>query len=100
VVQILGIMAGAPPVPVDFTDCGFVIILLDPQLFCGRDQLDDSVERLRHAVHNATADQGNAATRLPGERSARQLREAQDLGVEVPEDLVLALRALAGRPTR
>jgi len=96
VVQLLGILAGSPPVPGELEGFGFLIIAVRPDLLTPGDVFRDNVSAYAHAVRQARPVAGGGAVRMPFDRSRhdRQARREADC-IEVPDLLVAQLEAIA-----
>lgn len=95
VVQLLGILAGSPPLPMDIAGYGFLIVCLDPELFVGAQAFRQQAAAYAEAVRAARPAPGAGPVRMPGDRAAaeRRLRLAEG-EIEVPEAIVSRLRSL------
>ena len=71
--------------------------LLDPEAFAGREAFLGQMDFLAGEVHANPPVDPEAPVRLPGERAARLIAEAEAEGVPVPAALVEALRGHAAR---
>jgi delta1-piperideine-2-carboxylate reductase len=97
VVQLLGIMAGSPPIPPDLAGFGFVIVAMRPDLLGPADKFYENVSAYAQAVRSARPVAGGAAVRMPFDRSRgdRARRAAEDR-IDVPDVLFEQLTAIAG----
>jgi delta1-piperideine-2-carboxylate reductase len=97
VVQLLGIMAGSPPIPPDLADFGFLIVATRPDLLGSAETFRDNVSAYARAVRAARPVAGGEAVRMPFDRSRsdRARRLAEDR-IEVPDVLFEQLRRIAG----
>jgi LDH2 family malate/lactate/ureidoglycolate dehydrogenase len=98
VVQLLGIMAGSPPIPPDLAGFGFVIVAMRPDLLGPQETFLQNVSAYAQAVRTARPVAGGAAVRMPFDRSRqdRQRRLADDR-IEVPDLLFEQLIEIAAR---
>jgi LDH2 family malate/lactate/ureidoglycolate dehydrogenase len=98
VVQLLGIMAGSPPIPPDLAGFGFVIVAMRPDLLGPQETFLQNVSAYAQAVQTARPVAGGAAVRMPFDRSRqdRQRRLADDR-IEVPDLLFEQLIEIAAR---
>jgi LDH2 family malate/lactate/ureidoglycolate dehydrogenase len=89
VVQLLGIMAGSPPIPPELAGFGFVIVAMRPDLMGPAETFRDNVSAYAHAVRSARPVAGGGPVRMPFDRSRaeRQRRRDED-AIEVPAQLV------------
>jgi LDH2 family malate/lactate/ureidoglycolate dehydrogenase len=97
VVQLLGIMAGSPPIPPDLAGFGFLIVAIRPDLLGSEDAFRDNVAAYAQSVRAARPVAGGDAVRMPFDRSrsdrARRLKEDR---IEVPDVLFAQLTRIAG----
>jgi LDH2 family malate/lactate/ureidoglycolate dehydrogenase len=98
VVQLLGIMAGSPPIPPDLAGFGFVIVAMRPDLMGPAETFRSNVSAYADAVRTARPVAGGGAVRMPFDRSRqdRRRRLAED-GIEIPDLLFDQLTDIAGR---
>ena len=71
--------------------------LLDPAAFAGRESFLAQMDFLADQVHANPSIDPDTPVRLPGERAARLIAQAETEGVPVPPALAASLRAHAGR---
>jgi delta1-piperideine-2-carboxylate reductase len=92
VVQLLGIMAGSPPMPPEMSGFGFVIVAMRPDLMGSAEVFRKNVSAYAEAVRSARPVAGGEPVRMPFDRSRaeRQRRRAEN-AIEVPEQLVAQL---------
>jgi delta1-piperideine-2-carboxylate reductase len=88
VVQLLGIMAGSPPIPPELAGFGFVIITMRPDLMGSADDFRANVSAYAKAVQTARPVDGGAPVRMPFDRSRaeRQRRRVAD-AIEIPDEI-------------
>ncbi|CAB3810438.1 Ldh family oxidoreductase [Paraburkholderia fynbosensis] len=93
--QMLGLMIGASGLPRNDRNCGYLVILLDPERFGDCDSFLKAVEEYGAAVTASVAgSSGNV--RLPFSRSARERRERERLGYfDVPDGIYEQMTAIA-----
>jgi delta1-piperideine-2-carboxylate reductase len=98
VVQLLGIMAGSPPVPPELTRFGFLIVAMRPDLLGSAETFRDNVSAFARAVRSARPVAGGPPVRMPFDRSRqeRQRRVSQD-AIEIPDVLYSQLARIAER---
>jgi delta1-piperideine-2-carboxylate reductase len=98
VVQLLGIMAGSPPIPPELAGFGFVIVTMRPDLMGSADDFRTNVSAYAKSVREARPVAGGAPVRMPFDRSrsARQRRRDAD-AIEIPDEIVRQLNAIAAR---
>ena len=93
-VQLLGIVAGAPALPKDLEDFGFLVMVVNPAMFRPIDEFKDEVEKMKDAWHAAPSISGSPM-RVPFERSDKIRAERRESGyVEVEPGVVERLKAL------
>ncbi len=97
VVQLLGIMAGSPPIPPDLAGFGFVMVAIRPDLMGPADTFPKNVSAYARAVRAARPVAGADAVRMPFDRSRqdRRRRLAEDR-IDVPDVLFEQLTRSAG----
>jgi delta1-piperideine-2-carboxylate reductase len=97
VVQLLGTMAGSPPIPPDLAGFGFLIVAIRPDLLGSAETFRDNVSAYARAVRTARAVAGGDAVRMPFDRSRRDRRRrlAEDR-IDVPDVLFEQLTRIAG----
>jgi LDH2 family malate/lactate/ureidoglycolate dehydrogenase len=98
VVQLLGIMAGSPPIPPELAGFGFVIVAMRPDLMGSAEEFRANVSAYADAVRTARPVAGGEPVRMPFDRSRdeRQRRRAAD-AIEVPDEILRQLNAIAAR---
>jgi delta1-piperideine-2-carboxylate reductase len=97
VVQLLGIMAGSPPIPPDLAGFGFVMVAIRPDLLGPAETFRDNVSAYAQAVRTARPVAGGDAARMPFDRSRldRRRRLACDR-IDIPDLLFEQLVHIAG----
>lgn len=99
VVQLLGIMAGSPPIPPELAGFGFVIITMRPDLMGSADEFRANVSAYAEAVRGARPVEGGAPVRMPFDRSRADRRRRRDLdAIEIPDEICRQLDAIVARP--
>jgi L-2-hydroxycarboxylate dehydrogenase (NAD+) len=99
-VQLLGILAGSELVIDDIGNYGLFFVVIDPRLFMPSGQFPPRVSALRQVIASNRPLPGNAAVRVPGDRSQQLRRENLARGViHLDEKVHARLRALAGDNT-
>ena len=97
VVQLLGIMAGSPPIPPDLAGFGFMIVTMRPDLLGPADKFRDNVSAYAQAVRTARPVAGGGAVRMPFDRSRQdRQRRLSDDRIDVPDLLFEQLTRIAG----
>ena len=96
VVQMLGGLAGAPFIPPDLANFGFLILAIRPDLLTPAAQFEDGVSAFAKAVREARPIRGGPPVRMPFDRSRdeRRRRLAED-AIEVPGPVYSALTDIA-----
>ena len=99
--QLLGILAGSPPIPPELAGFGYFIVAMRPDLMGPAETFRDNVSAFANAVRSARPVAGGPAVRMPFDRSRqqRERRLAQN-AIDVPDVLVTRLRDLTVRPGR
>jgi len=96
VVQLLGVMAGSPPLPPDLAEFGFVIVAMRPDLMEPEADFRARVTEYADAVRAARPVPGGGPVRMPFDRSAAVRREALAKGViDVAPEILDRLKAVA-----
>lgn len=98
VVQLLGIMAGSPPIPPELAGFGYLIVTMRPDLMGPAETFRENASAFANAVRSARPVAGGSPARMPFDRSRqeRQRRLAGD-AIEVPDVLVTQLGRIAER---
>ena len=88
VVQLLGIMAGSPPMPPELADFGYLIVAMRPDLMGPAETFRENVSAFAKEVRSTRPVEGGPPVRMPFDRSRqeRQRRLAED-AIEIPEVL-------------
>jgi delta1-piperideine-2-carboxylate reductase len=96
VVQLLGILAGSPPILPDLAGFGFLIVAIRPDLLGPAETFRQNVSAYAQAVRSARRVAGGDAVRMPFDRSRqdRSRRRADDR-IDVPDVLFEQLRRIA-----
>jgi LDH2 family malate/lactate/ureidoglycolate dehydrogenase len=85
VVQLLGMLAGSPPLPPELEQFGLVIIAVRPDLLTSADEFARNVAAYADSVRSARPVSGGPPVRMPFDRSlADRKRRLADNAVEVP----------------
>jgi LDH2 family malate/lactate/ureidoglycolate dehydrogenase len=96
VVQLLGGLAGAPFIPPDLADFGFVIVAIRPDLLTSAGQFTSGVAAFARAVRASRPVDGGPAVRMPFDRSRDERRGRLDADViDVPDFVYAALVDIA-----
>lgn len=87
-IQLLcGPLAGAASLPERAADYGLLFLIISPGIFRDPDLTDAGVESVLAAVAGCPPAEGFDSVRLPGEESARAIREAERNGLIVDKKL-------------
>jgi LDH2 family malate/lactate/ureidoglycolate dehydrogenase len=86
VVQLLGIMAGSPPIPPELAGFGYLIVAMRPDLMGPAETFRENVSAFAREVRSARPVAGGPPVRMPFDRSReeRRRRIAED-SVDVPD---------------
>lgn len=96
VVQLLGIMAGSPPIPPDLAGFGFIIVAIRPDLLGPADTFLQNVSAYAQAVRTARPVAGGDSVRMPFDRSRQdRSRRLADDRIDVPDVLFEQLTRIA-----
>jgi LDH2 family malate/lactate/ureidoglycolate dehydrogenase len=98
VVQLLGILAGSPPIPPELAGFGYTIVAMRPDLMGAAETFRENVSAFAKAVRSARPVAGGSPVRMPFDRSRRerQKRLYED-AIEIPDVLVAELTRIAER---
>lgn len=93
-VQLLGIVAGAPALPPNLENFGFLIMMINPAMFSPLEEFKSEVDKMIDGWHAAPSLSGDPM-RVPFERSNKQREERRASGyIEVEHGVVERLRKL------
>ena len=96
VVQILGILAGSPPIPPELAGFGYLIIAMRPDLMGPAETFGENVSAFAQAVRSARPVEGSSPVRMPFDRSRREReRRLAENGIEIPDVLWKQLTLIA-----
>lgn len=79
-VQMLGIVAGAPALPPNLENFGFLVMMIDPAMFQPLEEFKAQVDRMVETWRAAPSLTGRPM-RVPFERSSRMREEGRERGV-------------------
>jgi len=98
VVQLLGILAGSPPIPPELADFGYLIVAMRPDLMGPAEKFHDNVSAFAMAVRSARPVAADSPVRMPFDRSRRerQRRLAENV-IEIADLLADQLTRIARR---
>ncbi|MFZ0338569.1 MAG: Ldh family oxidoreductase, partial [Terracidiphilus sp.] len=101
VVQLLGILAGSPPIPAELAGFGYLIVAMRPDLMGPPETFLENVSAFADAVRSARPVAGGEAVRMPFDRSRRErTRRLADNAIEIPDVLVNQLTLIASARPR
>lgn len=97
VVQMLGMMAGSPPMPPDLAGFGFLMVVMRPDLLGSAETFRENISAYAQAVRSARPVAGAGEVRMPFDRSRqdRQRRIDSDR-IEIPDVVFEQLTRIAG----
>ena len=97
-VQLLGMMCGAAAAPEGLRDCGFFVLVIDPGLLTSAEDYKARVSAYAEDIRSTRPIDPSNPVRVPFGRSiAERRRRVQEGVIQVPDEVVNALRAIAGR---
>lgn len=97
VVQLLGIMAGSPPIPPDLAGFGFMIVAIRPDLLGPAETFRQNVSAYAQAIRTARPVAEGDAVRMPFDRSREdRRRRLADDRIDVPDVLFEQLTRIIG----
>jgi LDH2 family malate/lactate/ureidoglycolate dehydrogenase len=101
VVQLLGIVAGSPPMPPELADFGYLIVAMRPDLMGPADAFRENVSAFAREVRSARPVACGPPVRMPFDRSRqeRQRRIAEN-AIEIPDVLFAQLEKIAEKGPR
>lgn len=95
-VQLLGMLAGSPPIPPDLAGFGYLIVAIRPDLMGPTEIFRENVSTFANAVRTARPVAGGPPVRMPFDRSRRERqRRLSENAVEIPDALAAQLARLA-----
>jgi delta1-piperideine-2-carboxylate reductase len=98
VVQLLGIMAGSPPIPGELAGFGYLIVTMRPDLMGPAEEFRENVAAFADAVRAARPVGGGPEVRMPFDRSrAERKRRMAENAIEVPDILIEQLERIVSR---
>jgi LDH2 family malate/lactate/ureidoglycolate dehydrogenase len=101
VVQLLGTLAGSPPIPPELENFGFLVLAISPSLLSSEEEFRSQVTQYAQAVRAARPVEGGAGARMPFDRSlAERRRRLADGAIEIAEPIHAALVNLVGSAAR
>jgi delta1-piperideine-2-carboxylate reductase len=101
VVQLLGILAGSPPIPPELAGFGYLIVAMRPDLMGPAETFCENVSAFANGVRSARPLADGSPVRMPFDRSRRErARRLAENAIEVPDVLVDQLALIASGPPR
>jgi delta1-piperideine-2-carboxylate reductase len=95
-VQLLGMLAGSPPIPPDLAGFGYLIVAIRPDLMGPTEIFRENVSTFANAVRTARPVAGGPPVRMPFDRSRRERqRRLSEDAIEIPDALAAQLARLA-----
>jgi len=95
-VQLLGILAGSPPIPPELAGFGYIIVAMRPDLMGPAETFRENVSAFAKAVRSARPVAGGSAVRMPFDRSRRERqRRLSENAIEIPDVLVTQLERIS-----
>lgn len=100
-VQLLGILAGSPPIPEELAGFGFLIVAMQPDLMGPAAAFRENVAAFANAVRSARPVDGTPPVRMPFDRSRQERQRRLAEGeIEIPDVVAAELSRLADRKAR
>jgi delta1-piperideine-2-carboxylate reductase len=94
-IQLLGILAGSPPIPPELAGFGYIIVAMRPDLMGPAETFRESVSAFAKAVRSARPVAGGSPVRMPFDRSRRERqRHLSENAIEIPDALVTQLAGI------
>ncbi len=98
VVQLLGIMAGSPPIPPELAGFGYLIVAMRPDLMGPAETFRENASAFANAVRSARPVADGPPVRMPFDRSRRERhRRLAENAIEIPDVLATQLFRIAKR---
>ncbi len=95
VVQLLGTLAGSPPIPPELANFGFLVLAVSPSLFGSEEAYRSQVTQYAQAVRAARPVEGGTGARMPFDHSiAERRRRLADGAIDVADEIHAALANL------
>jgi delta1-piperideine-2-carboxylate reductase len=97
-VQLLGILAGSPPIPGKLAGFGYLIVTMRPDLMGPAETFRENVSAFGEALRSARPIAGGSPVRMPFDRSRREReRRLKENAIETPDILYAQLVRIAER---
>jgi delta1-piperideine-2-carboxylate reductase len=95
-VQLLGILAGSPPIPGELAGFGYLMVAMRPDLMGPAETFRQNVSAFADAVRSARPIAGGSPVRMPFDRSRQdRARRLSENAIDVPDFLVTQLSDIA-----
>jgi delta1-piperideine-2-carboxylate reductase len=95
-VQLLGILAGSPPIPGELAGFGYLMVAMRPDLMGPAETFRQNVSAFADAVRSARPIAGGSPVRMPFDRSRQdRARRLSENAIDVPDVLVTQLSDIA-----
>ena len=96
VVQMLGIMAGSPPLPPHLEDFGILMVVMKPDLLVSAEEFRANIAAYAESVRGARPVEGGPPVRMPFDRSAAERRKRREANaIEIDDAVHARLKELA-----
>jgi delta1-piperideine-2-carboxylate reductase len=96
VVQLLGILAGSPPIPPELAGFGYIIVAMRPDLMGPAETFRRNVSACAETVRSARPIAGGSPVRMPFDRSRRERqRRLSENAIEIPDLLAVQLARIS-----
>ncbi len=97
VVQLLGALAGSPPIPPEMAGFGLIVIAIRPDLLTDADEFQRAVAGYAESVRSARPVEGGPAARMPFDRSrAERRRRLEENAIDVADAVHAQIATIAG----
>src|SRR5580658_5141528 len=97
-VQLLGILAGSPPIPPELAGFGYIIVAMRPDLMGPAETFRENVSAFAKAVRSARPAASDSPVRMPFDRSRlERQRRLSENAIEIPDVLVTQLKRISVR---
>ncbi len=97
-VQLLGILAGSPPIPPELAGFGYMIVAIRPDLMGPAETFRENVSAFADSVRSACPAAGGSPVRMPFDRSRQERkRRLAENAIEIPDVLVTQLAQISER---
>jgi delta1-piperideine-2-carboxylate reductase len=97
-VQLLGILAGSPPIPPELAGFGYIIVAMRPDLMGPAETFRENVSAFAKSVRSVRPVASDSPVRMPFDRSRRERQQRLSENViEIPDVLVTQLARISER---